>query len=234
MRSMVLICGAALLLLPSGTPRGQDRLFTIVARGSLNTTGRLFPNPNATDPVARAVSDSYSDYFGAGAEFQYHIPNSNLTLGLAAEYVRNSGTSVATSSQRIIDIEDGYHIIPVEFTGYFRIPVTEGDFSIVMGGGVGIYWGSRHYAMAGVEAPTTATHAGYGIHVLSGVGYRFNEWCTAFADIKFRDAQFQTSNAFQVAKVRYGNTTVNLPQQPFDSSIHSDGMVFQIGFGVSF
>jgi len=233
MRSMMILCSAALLLLPCGISRGQEQLFTFVVRGSLNSTGRLFPNPGAADPVARAVSNSYSDYYGFGAEFQYHIPNSNLSLGIASEYIRNTGGTVTTSSQRIIDIDDNYRVIPVEFTGYFRIPVTDGAFSIVMGGGVGIYWGSRHYMMAGVEAPTTATRAGYGIHVLGGVGYRFNEWFTVFADVKFRDAQFQTTNAFQVAKVKYGSIVVNLPQQPFESSIHSDGMVIQIGFGVS-
>jgi hypothetical protein len=36
-----------------------------------------------------------------------------------------------------------------------------------------------------------------------------------------------------VAKVKYGSIVVNLPQQPFESSIHSDGMVIQIGLGVS-
>ena len=235
MRGVVVMFSAALMLLPAGSSPGQERMFTIIARGTLNTTGHLFPNPGAADPGARAQSNSYTDFYGAGAELHYHLPGSNISLSISAEYVRNSGSrAVAGAGQTVIEIEDYYRVIPVEFTGYFRIPVTDGPFSIFMGGGIGVYWGSRFYALAGVEAPTTITRAGFGIHVLAGAGYRVNEWFSVSAEVKFRDAQFQTTNAFEIPSVKYGNTVVSLPQSPLESRIHSDGMVVGIGLGFSF
>ena len=144
------------------------------------------------------------------------------------------GRNIAATAQRAVPVEDNYRVIPVELTGYFRIPVTAGAFSVVMGGGVAAYFGDRHFVMAGVEAPTTTSTAGFGIHVLGGFAYRISEWFTASADIKFRDAQFQTTNAFAVPNVKYGDIFVSLPQGPFASTVHTDGMVVQIGIGFNF
>ncbi len=235
MRGVLVLFGAVLMMLPASSSMAQERPFTLVARGTLNTSGRLFPNPGSADPVARAKANSYTDFFGLGAELQYHFPGSNISLSVSADYIRNSGsTAIASSGPWTVEVEDYYTVIPVEVTGYFRIPVTDGPFSIFMGGGVGGYWGTRHYAVAGTVAPTTSVRGGYGIHVLSGVGYRVNEWFSVSAEVKFRDAQFQTTNAFRVATAKRGTIVVSLPQQPLESRIHSDGMVVQVGLGVSF
>ncbi len=235
MRGVRVMCTGAFMLASASASLGQERMFTVVARGSLNTTGRLFPNPNSVDPVARAQSFSFSDFYGVGAELQYHFSGSNVFLGLSSEYIRNNGgRNIVATAQRVVPVEDDYRVIPVELTGYFRIPVTDGAFSILMGGGAGVYFGDRHYTIAGVEAPTTASSTGYGIHVLGGCGYRVNGWLSVSAEVKFRDAQFQTTNAFQVPNVKYGDISVSLPQRPFESSIHTDGMVIQIGLGVNF
>ena len=235
MRSVVLFSAAMLMLAPASASLAQERMFTVVAKGSLNTAGRLFPNPNAADPVARAQAFSFSDFYGLGGEVQYHFANSSIFLGLGSEYIRNDGgRNIVATAQRVVPVEDNYRVIPVELTGYFRIPVTAGAFSIVMGGGVAAYFGDRHFVMAGVDAPTTTSTAGFGIHVLGGFAYRISEWFTASADIKFRDAQFQTVNAFAVPNVKYGDVFVSLPQGPFASTVHTDGMVIQVGIGVNF
>lgn len=235
MRGVCVMCAAALMLASASASLGQERMFTVLATGSLNTTGRLFPNPHSADPVARAQSFSFSDFYGVGAELQYHFPASNVFVGLSSEYIRNSGgRTIAATAQRVVPVEDNYRVIPVEITGYFRIPVTDGAFSVLMGGGAGMYFGDRHYSVAGVEAPTLASTMGFGIHVLGGCGYRFTEWFSVSAIVKFRDAQFQTTNAFRVSNVRYGDIIVSLPQGSFESSIHTDGMVIQIGLGVNF
>jgi hypothetical protein len=152
MRSVVLFSAAMLMLAPASASLAQERMFTVVAKGSLNTAGRLFPNPNAADPVARAQAFSFSDFYGLGGEVQYHFANSSIFLGLGSEYIRNDGgRNIVATAQRVVPVEDNYRVIPVELTGYFRIPVTAGAFSIVMGGGVAAYFGDRHFVMAGVD-----------------------------------------------------------------------------------
>jgi len=226
----ILFCSCPLL-------RGaaQERMFSVAAKGNLTTAARLFLNPNATDAFSRAQSVSFTDFFGYGIEVMYHIPGTTLSLGLSADYItsRDTRTIVATA-QRVVPVEDGYRVLPVEVTGYFRIPITDGPFGVFMGGGLGVYFGEREYRVADVTAASTGTRPGFGIHVLGGVQYAFTEWFTLSAEMKFRDAQFEATNAFAVPNVRYGDILVTLPQKPFDSSIHTDGMVLQIGAIYSF
>jgi hypothetical protein len=234
MRRAVVTCAAAFMLASASASLAQEQMFVIVLQGSLNTMGRLFPNPTAADPMLRAQSYTYSDFYGIGVELQYHFANSNVFLGLSSEYVHNTGgRNIAATARSVVPVDDDYRVIPVEITGYFRIPVTSGNFSILMGGGTGMYFGQRYYATAGVEAPTTASRPGFGIHVLGGVAYRVASWFSASMTIKFRDAQFRTTNAFSVSSVKYGEILVPLSRQPFESTVHTDGMVIQVGLGFS-
>lgn len=232
-RNVVLI--AVLCSCPLLMGAAQEHLFSVLLKGNLTTAGRLFLNPGATDPFARAQAVSFTDFFGYGAEIQYHIPNTTLSIGLSADYIRSKASrTIIASAQRSVPAEDGYRVIPLELTGYFRIPITDGRFGVFMGGGLGLYFGERHYRLAGLEAASVDARPGYGIHVLGGVSYRFTERFSLTAEMKFRDAQFQATNAFPVPQVRYGDILVALPQKPFDSSIHTDGMVFQLGAAFSF
>lgn len=227
---MILLCSCPLV-----HGAAQERVFSVVARGHLTTAGRLFINPGSSDPFARAQNVSFTDFFGYGLEVQYHIPSTTLSIGLGADRIASSASTMVTSTaRRSVPQTDGYRVIPVELTGYFHIPITNGPFGVYMGGGVGVYFGERQYAFAGVEAPSTGSIPGFGIHVLGGFRYHFAEWFTLSAELKFRDAQFETTNAFAVPSVRYGDILVTLPGQPFDSSIHTDGMVIQLGAAYSF
>lgn len=213
----------------------QERAFSVVAHGNLSTAGHVFLNPRSTDPFARAQSVSFTDFFGYGVEVQYHIPSTLLSIGLSSDRIVSRQThSITASSQRPVPEEDGYLLIPLEFTGYFHIPVTDGAFGVYMGGGVGVYFGERRYALAGAPAASTGAEPGFGIHVLAGMRYRFTEGFMLSVEMKFRDAQFEATNAFAVPSVRYGDITVALPAKPFVSSIHTDGMVIQLGAAYSF
>jgi hypothetical protein len=158
-----------------------------------------------------------------------------LSVGISSDRIVSSETQdVRLGGGRTVPEDDGYVLIPVELTGYFRIPVTDGAFGVFMGGGAGLYFGQRRYALAGAAAGSTGSTPGFGIHVLAGVHYRFTEAFDLTAEMKFRDAQFETTNAFTTPSVRYGATQVTLPGKPFDASIHTDGMVIQFGAAYSF
>jgi hypothetical protein len=234
MRKVLVMCAALLQMASTGASLAQEQKVDVIVIGTLNTMGRLFPNPTSADPIARSTSYSYADFYGVGAEVQYHFANSNVSLGLSSEYIRNSGgRNIAATGQTVVPVEDSYQVIPVELTGYFRIPVMSGTFSIFMGGGAGVYFGDRYYVVAGIAAPTTESRPGFGIHVLSGLAYRVTPWLSASLELKFRDAQFETTNAFKAASVRYHGILVPLSLVPFTSSIHTDGMVIQLGLGIS-
>jgi opacity protein-like surface antigen len=225
---------STLLCVAGESGRAQERTFSVFLKGNLTTTGRLFPNPGATDPLARAQSYGFADFFGYGFEVQYHIAGTNLSLGVSADLILSAQSrTLIAAAQRAVPADDGFRIIPVELTGYFRIPITEGSFGVFMGGGVGVYYGERQYSLAGLDAPVVSSTPGYGIHVLGGVSYRLTDHFSLSTELKFRDAHFESTNTFNQPQVRYGNIVVNLSQKPFLSSIHTDGMVVQLGAAFS-
>lgn len=228
---------AALAVLAGGASclRAQERHLTVLLKGNLTTRSSLFLNPNATDPLRRTQALELVDFLGSGVEIKYLFPQSNLAVSLSAEYLRfREANPIRVSFQSEVPSEDGYVAIPLELTGYFIIPASGQTVKIFIGGGGGVYFGRREYTLAGAEAALTGTRPGFGIHVLGGVSYHFTDYFSLVGEMKFRDLQFRSTNAFQSSRVLYQGTLFPLSQTPFESSVQTDGIVFQLGVGVSF
>ncbi len=215
--------------------QAQERNLTFLVKGNLTTRTSLFLNPNSPDPVARAQALDLTDFFGSGVEIKYLIPSTSLAFSISADYLRfKESTQIPVSFRPTVPVEDGYVAIPVDVTGYFIIPASGQTVKVFIGGGVGIYFGRRQYALAGVEAPVTETRPGFGIHVLAGVEYRFTDWFSLVSEMKFRDLQFHSTNSFPVSQIPYQGSSIPVSRAPFESSVQTDGIVFQLGAGVSF
>jgi opacity protein-like surface antigen len=223
-----------MLLVPTGILRAEEGTYSFLVKGNITTGSRLFLNPGAADPVSRSESRLFEDFFGLGVEAKYQIPGSSIAIGLSTDRIKSSQSSPITASRKTVPGEDGFVVIPVELTGYFHIPVTDGPFSVFMGGGVGAYFGKRTLSIAGVDAPSGDGKPGYGIHVLGGVSYRFTSLLTVVAEMKFRDAQFEAENTFPVSRIPYRDVVVTVSQDPMTSSVHTDGMVLQLGVAFTF
>ena len=210
--------------------RTQTHQFSIAVKGSLTTGSQIFLNPNSPDEIKRAQFSSVKDIFGVGIEIRYRFPETDLAIALSTDYLRGTESSSerVSGSSIQIPIEDGYRVIPVELTGYFLIPISGEQLGVYMGGGAGAYFGRRVYSKARLEAPTIDAGHGYGIHVLSGISYRFSNRFSLLAEMKFRDLQFDSVNQFPLAQTIYGPLLVTLPTQPFPSRVHTDGMIFQL------
>ena len=212
---------------------GQERDLALIMTGNLTTSSELYPNPNAADAFLRSQSYLVEDFYGAGFELRYRIPESAIAIGIAADYVHAPlSRSLTIASRGGIPVEDGYEAIPVEVTGYFIIPASGPRFGIFMGGGIGAYFGRRTYRLAGVEALTVDRRPGFGIHVLGGVSYRFIERLSVIGQMKFRDLQFETSNQFPTGQITYNGAVINVGQKAFASRVNTDGVVFQLGIAV--
>ncbi len=215
--------------------RAQERNLTVLVKGNLTTRSSLYLNPNSPDPVERAQTLDLIDVFGSGIEVKYLIPRSSIALSISADYLRfQQSNPITVSFRTTVPVEDGYVAIPVEATGYFIIPASGQTVKLFIGGGVGVYFGRREYTLAGVEAPVTDTRPGFGIHVLAGLSYFFTDWLSLNGEMKFRDLQFHSTNAFRSSRVPYQGSYITVSQTPFESSVQTDGIVFQLGVGVSF
>jgi hypothetical protein len=221
----------ALLLAQCPAPLfAQEEELTLVLRGTFTTEGQIYPNPSAADPFSRSLSYFVEDALGAGAEVMYRIGGTSLAFGIAAEVVSaTTSREMPVSGGRGIPVEDGFRAIPVEVTGYFIIPASGRTFRFFMGGGAGAYFGRRIYRLAGTEAPAVSTKPGYGIHAVAGAAYRATEWFSVLAEFKFRDIQFESTNRFTASQILYNGITINIPDRSFESSVHVDGMTFQLG-----
>jgi hypothetical protein len=222
---------ACMLLQGQGSAPAQEKNITVLFKGNLTT--RL--NPSAANPIATSQPQEFTNFYGTGIEIKYQFSSWNLAFGLSADYLRVFQASpLHVSDQTEVPTEDGYEAIPIEMTGYFLIPASGQTVRIFMGGGCGVYFGRRHYSIAGVEAPVTSSRPGFGIHVLGGVSYYFMNWLSLTAEMKFRDLQFRSTNAFSIPSISYQNLLFKIPQAPFESTVQTDGVIFQLGVGVSF
>lgn len=204
----------------------EGKNFSVSLKGSLTTGSQLFPNPNSSNDSLRAAFFSLKDIWGYGIEVRYRFPETDLAIALSVDYLRTTQSRLRDK----IPEDDGYRVIPVELTGYFTIPLSGETIGVYMGGGAGAYFGRRIHRFANADAPSIDQGVGFGIHVLSGLSYRFNEFFSLNAEMKFRDLQFNSVNQFSTPKLQYGPTLVDAPTtKPFESRVHTDGIIFQLG-----
>ena len=213
----------------------QNHGISVALKGSLTTASRVFTDPNSSDAFQRSQFFSLEDFFGYGVEVRYQLPETNVALGLSADYIETTiGQSIPLSTSKSVPVEDGYRVIPLELTGYFLIPVSSQTFGVFMGGGVGVYFGKRLYKLGDTEKPTTEAGRGFGIHVLGGLSYRFTEWFSLNAEMKFRDLQFQTTNQFITSTAMYKGMPISVSRTPSNARVHTDGVVFQLATAFHF
>jgi len=207
--------------------RAGDGPFSVILKGNLTTSSLIFVTPDAPDPVEQGNTFSLSGAFGYGAELRYRIPESNIAIGLGADYLTSSGTSALNGTT--IPTKDGYTAFTAELTGYFILPLSGERFGVYMGGGGGVYFGNRTYSLAGIEAASVENTPGFAIHVVGGLSYRFLDGLQGLFEMKFRDLQFSSVSAFSVPAIRYNDTIINVGTAPFRSRVETDGIVFQLG-----
>ena len=226
----------ALLLLPvlfaPCALRAGEGPFSVVFKGNLTTSSLIYVTPDAPDPVEQGNTFSLSGAFGYGAEVRYRLPESNIAFGLGADYLSSSGTS--TLNGTLIPTKDGYTAFTVELTGYFILPLSGQRFGVYMGGGGGMYFGRREYSLAGVEAASIDNTPGFAIHVVGGISYMFLDGLQGSFEMKFRDLQFTSVNAFRSPAIRFEDTIINVGTTPFRSRVETDGIVFNLGLSYSF
>jgi preprotein translocase subunit Sss1 len=213
------------------TATAGDMNLSVILRSTFTTASQVFTNPESSDPIERSRFNTVDNFFGGSVEVRYVFPETHFGAGLGVEYIRAS-QEIQTVSR--IPGEDGYEVIPVELTGYFTIPISGPVISVYMGGGAGAYMGRRIYRLAGVEAVQVDRSTGFGIHILGGVGFRLSDLIMLTTELKFRDLQFESTNAFPVEQIHYNGRTVNVGTEPFTSRIHTDGMVLSAGIAFTF
>jgi len=211
----------------------EDQPLVFVVTGLLSTGGELLPDPSAPSTLLRQKPPAFSTGFGYGAEVRYRFPSTSVAVGLSIDHSAASIASTIRSSSGSLyqsyPIEDGYRAFAVELTGYFFIPVGGPSLGLFMGGGAGGYWGERVFRLAGIEAGTTETKPGFGIHVLGGASYTVFRHVGLTFTMKFRDLQFESTSTFAEGRIPYGSSSIYVGTAPFTARVQANSVLFTLG-----
>ncbi len=212
--------------------------FSLGVYGFYTTSASIFLNPNASDIVLRNSSFDIEDIFNPGADIRFRV-SEPLILGLSVEYMNITetvpnlnvflGGSIVT-----IEVEDGFKLIPIEFTAYYLLPFSTEGFKFLMGGGLGYYNGEFIRKVGEAEVTSVQEENAIGIHVSVSMDYiPINNVAVRF-QMKFRDPQFTVTSHYSRTEVEYEGNVIILPEESFETKINVDGITFMLGAAFQF
>jgi hypothetical protein len=215
---------------------GND--FSIGVYGFYTTSASIFLNPNAPDIVLRNSSFDIEDIFNPGMDIRYRV-SEPLILALGFEYINVTETApnlnvFLDGSIVTIDVEDGFQLIPIEFTAYYLLPFSTVGFKFLMGGGLGYYIGDFIRKVGDAEVTSVQEDISIGIHVSVSMDYVPINDVTVRFQMKFRDPQFTVTNNYNQSEVEYEGHVIILPEESFDTKVNVDGITFMLGAAVQF
>jgi opacity protein-like surface antigen len=209
---------------------GND--FSISTNFSFNTTAKIFLTPDAQHVLDQRYNFELEDIYSYSIEFRYRMTES-LILGLSAEYMQASAKGRNLPSRQFI-VRDGYELYPIELSAYYFLPFSTEDFKFYMGGGLGIYTGTRSRVFGDINFEDVDSEIGYGIQVSVGMDYMIFDNFSVHGELRFRDPDFRITNKYDSETVVYNGDTYSVSQENITSKLNVDGITFRIGASFHF
>jgi hypothetical protein len=232
------IAALVILILSANAFPQFNKTFGVSINAVYNTSARIYLSPNSSDIILRNNSSLIEDIFDPSIDFRYRLSES-IIIGFNTEYM--TATSVGPNltvflgnSTVTINVEDGFQLIPLEFSGYYLLPFSTEQFKFLMGGGVGYYIGSHIRKFGDVDVSNAERKAAYGIHVSISMDYLIRDFISVRGEMKFRDPQFTVKSKYSKRDVNYNGNIIRLAQDSFDSKINVDGVTFVLGVAFHF
>lgn len=225
------------IFLLTGIIPAQNNL-NLALKGSYTTSAKIFLTPNASDPEIRNRSFILNSFFNNGIEARFSI-NENINLSLNVEYISVKGNGrnlIAFSNNNSIslNVEDGFNLIPIEISGFYKLPFSSESILIFMGGGFGYYYGEMIRNFADISVSTIDRKTAYGIHVIVSTDYLINKYFAIRGEMKFRDPQFIVNSEYNKQTTIYEGNEIFIGQKTFDTKINVDGVTFTLGLVLNF
>jgi outer membrane protein W len=207
--------------------------FSIGLYGVYTTSASIYLNPNSNDVVLRNESFDIEDIFNPGVDIRYKIAEAFI-LGLDIEYIKTTAfgqnlTAFDTTTIVTLNVEDGFRLIPIEFSAYYLLPFSTEDFKFLMGGGIAYYDGEFIRKVGDAGITNVEKQAAYGIHVSVSMDYMLRENIAINFSMKFRDPQFTVKSKYNKSNIRYGKYNIHLPRDSFETKTDMDGISFMLG-----
>jgi outer membrane protein W len=202
------------------------------------TSAEIFLNPNASNLDVRNKSYSLENIWNPALDIRYGISN-EFILGLNIEYVNKTGqapnlTAFIGNQVVVLEVEDGFRVIPIELTIHYFFPFSTEDFKFMMGGGLGYYRGEFLRKFNNVELEVVQRKFALGIHVSASMDYMIYKNLSARFEMKFRNPQYIVKSKYTKTEVTYQGNKIQLPDDAFETKIDIDGLTFGFGLVINF
>jgi outer membrane protein W len=222
-----------LLITQSVFSQFNGNSFGISANLVYTTSAEIFLNPNSSDPVIRNQSFTLEDIFSPSLDVRYRL-NENFIFGLNVEYIKKTTetpnlTAFIGSQVVVFNVEDGFQVIPVEFTAHYFFPFSTRDFKFLMGGGIGYYRGEFVRKFSDADLSVQQRKIAIGIHVSASMDYMLINNLSFRFEMKFRDPQYEVRSKYSKTEVTYQGETITLPDDAFETKVNIDGLTFVLG-----
>lgn len=196
---------------------------------SFITSSKLYLSPNAQDPILRNQFIEMDGARSYGIDIRLKI-SEPLIIGLSSEYLKNTTNHREFSvGGFLIDVDDGFELIPIELTLYYHIPFSTEKFKFYMGGGVGFYIGRHIRNFSDVSVSDNGSETAYGIQVCTGMDYIANDYISLRAELRFRDPEFDMKNKYSKQVFEHQGRTLLLTRETFETKANVDGITFSAG-----
>ncbi len=202
------------------------------------TTAKVYLNPNSSDITLRNQYFLLEDIFNPSVDIRYGMTEP-LIIGLNVEYMTKTdfGSTLRifiNNTTSIINVEEGFKLIPIELSLYYQLPFSTESFKFLMGGGGGYYFGEHIRKFGDAQVESVERKAAFGIHVSLSMEYLLRQNIGLRTEMKFRDPQFNLTNKYTKSTVNYEGGTIRLTQEQFSSKINVDGVTFILGAAIYF
>ena len=197
------------------------------------TSAQIFLNPNASNLEIRNKSYTLESIWNPGLDFRYRFADKFL-VGLNIEYINKTAdapnlTAFIGNQVVVLEVEDGFRVIPIELTFYYYFPFSTEDFKFQMGGGLGYYYGQFIRNFSDVDLEVVHRNIAVGIQVSASMDYIIHKYLSARFEMKFRDPQYTVKSKYNKLETTYNENIIQLPEDAFETKVDIDGLTFILG-----
>ena len=215
---------------------GENNL-GIAVNAVYTTSADIFLNPNASNLDVRNKSYTLENIWNPSLDIRYRLSD-EFIIGLNVEYVNKTNeapnlTAFIYNQVVVLEVEDGFKVIPIELTIHYFFPFSTEDFKFLMGGGLGYYRGEFVRKFNDVELEVVQRKIALGIHVSASMDYMFYKNLSARFEMKFRNPQYNVKSKYTKNEVTYQGNTIQLPDDAFETKIDVEGLTFVIGLVIN-
>jgi len=191
---------------------------------------------NSSDPIERNQIVDTKGGFGFGISLRKKFFSDDISICISSEYLRiidDDLYQIVSNDSNIkrFSAEEDLEAFPVELSVLYKLPEFIPSTDILIGGGIGTYFGSRIRKFANLQTETISTSPELTIHIVFNLKYFLTSRLAVNFDLRFREGKYNVKSKFPTNSIIINDEVYFFPQE-YDSKIYIDGM--KIGLGLSY